>query len=140
MFLAPLQLASLIRTLRSTFPRHNIAISGVAPSATYSATLPLHLAEPLVRARLPVSDGRHVGLAIVYSATAKQGSRVEDYGKDESVGSADWQERWNGRVIVTMGDAFVEVEERLIGTRGDWWGERNLELTKEQQKVTDFRA
>jgi hypothetical protein len=77
------QLTTLIRTLRTTLPLYNIAISGVAPSATFSASLPSVLSAPLLEAKLPISSPRHVGLAIVYSATATQKRRVENYGKDE---------------------------------------------------------
>jgi hypothetical protein len=73
----------------------------------------------------------------VYSATARQASRVEDYGRDEPL--KDQTERWNGRVILTLGDTYTEVEEPLIATRKQWVGENFEKLTIQQQKTTDFR-
>ncbi|XXH02095.1 hypothetical protein Hte_008461 [Hypoxylon texense] len=130
-------ITNLVRTLRTTLPRHNIAISGVAPSATKSASVPPDMLAPIIAAQLPVSTGKHVGLAIAYSATARQSRRVEDYGKDGT--AADVAGRWNGRVIHTLGDTFTEVEEALVQTRPQWWGQRNTELALAQQRVTDIR-
>jgi hypothetical protein len=87
---------------------------------------------------LPVSTIRHVGLALVYSATALQNRRVEDYGKDKPV-SEGFEERWNGRIIHTIGDEFWEVEEKLTDTRNLWWGQKNLELAKKQRVISDLR-
>ncbi|KAI0179449.1 short chain dehydrogenase reductase [Hypoxylon sp. FL1284] len=129
---------SLIRSLRATLPQHGISISGVAPSATESATLPAQLAAPLVAAGLPVSTGRHVGLAVAYSATARQARRVEDYGRDEPE-KAGAEAPWNGRVVHTLGDTYTEVEEALVRTRPRWWGQRNEELARAQQRATDMR-
>ncbi|KAI0889181.1 short chain dehydrogenase reductase [Annulohypoxylon maeteangense] len=130
-------LTNLIRTLRTTLPLHNIAISGVAPSATESSTIPPNLVAPILASGLPVSTARHAGLAIVYSATAKQSRRVEDYGKDSE--DTDSGGRWNGRVIHTISDTFTEVEDMLIQTRPQWWGKRNVELVRKQQTTTDTR-
>ncbi|KAF2120749.1 short chain dehydrogenase reductase [Lophiotrema nucula] len=131
-------LANLIRALHPTLPLHNIAISGVAPSAADTAMLPPEVPKALVQLGLPVSTGRHVGLALVYSATATQSERVEDYGKDKPV-SEDYRERWNGRIIHTIGDEFWEVEQKLVETRALWWGKGNLDLTMKQRIITDPR-
>lgn len=96
------------------------------------------MAAPLISAQLPISTGRHVGLALVYSATATQSKRVEDYGKDEPA-TKDLEKKWNGRIIHTFGDSFTEVEEKLIETRGAWWGEENVKSARRQQTMTDFR-
>lgn len=127
-----------MRALRPTFPLHNISISGVAPSATQSAMVPHDVTSALLSLGLPVSTGRHVGLALVYSATATQRQRVENYGKDKPV-TGQYEGRWNGRIIHTIGDKFWEVEEKLAETRGQWWGEANLAFAKKQQIVTDTR-
>ncbi|KAF2790404.1 NAD(P)-binding protein [Melanomma pulvis-pyrius CBS 109.77] len=131
-------LVNLVRALRPTFPLHNISISGVAPSATLSAMVPQEITSALSSSGLPVSTGRHVGLALVYSATAMQRQRVENYGKDEPV-TEQYEGRWNGRIIHTIGDTFWEVEEKLAETKGQWWGEANLAFAKKQQIVTDAR-
>ncbi|KAF2823672.1 NAD(P)-binding protein [Ophiobolus disseminans] len=132
-------LTNLIRTLRSTLIHHNIAISGVAPSATLSGMLSKELADPIIAQNLPVSTSRQVGLALVYSATAKQASRVEDYGTDSPLAEGQ-EEKWNGRVIMTIGDMLTEVEEPLVQSRASWWGKENEKLTKDQQRATDMRA
>ena len=87
---------------------------------------------------LPVSDAHFVGLALVYSAVAKQSRRVQTYGKDKEEDL--WkQERWNGRVILTLGDSYTELEEPIADLSPFWMGRENLRLTREQQAVTDFR-
>ena len=47
--------------------------------ATITKLLPQNLAERIIAAKLPVSSVYHVGLALVYSATAIESSRVENY-------------------------------------------------------------
>ena len=89
-----------------------------------------------------------VGLAIAYSATARQSCRVEDYGRDadrpqdSSRGddeSAAGEGRWNGRVILTLGEEYTELEEGLARLKPVWFGEENTRLTALQQRATDFR-
>lgn len=78
-----------------------------------------------------------VGLAVVYSAVANQDRRVEDYGRDmEGPGSG----KWNGRVILTLGDRYTELEEGIASTRDLWFGKENTRLTRAQQTATDFRT
>lgn len=87
---------------------------------------------------LPVSDAHFVGLALVYSAVAQQGRRVQGYGKDSKLDL--WkQERWNGRVILTLGDSYTELEEPIADLSPFWMGRENLRLTQMQQSATDFR-
>jgi hypothetical protein len=100
--------------------------------------LPKQMADPIVAEGLPISTPRHVGLAIVYSATARQSVPVERYGQAEAL-APGLAQRWNGRVIMTLGDTFTEIEGPLVQCRPLWWGERNEELTKKQQRVTDVR-
>ena len=86
----------------------------------------------------PVSDAHTVALALVYSATGEQSSRVEGYGKDQD---ADDQKsgRWNGRVILTLGDEYIELEEQYANTRSKWLGEENQSVFRMQQAATDQR-
>lgn len=88
-------------------------------------------------AGLPVSSAQFVAKAVVYSATARQESRVEDYGKDESGTGAG---KWNGRCILTLGDDYTEIEGELMRLKKHWWGEKNDHLTRMQQAATDFRV
>lgn len=131
-----MQLIGLIRAMRSTLPRENITINGVAPAATITKLLPLNLATPLIAAGLPVSSAHFVGLAIAYSATAMQDSGVEPYGKDKDAAVAG---KWNGRVILTLGDSYTEMEESIARLKPQWFGEQNTILTRKQQAATDFR-
>lgn len=131
----------LIRALRSVVISDGITINGVAPAATFTGQLPRHLAAPIVELGLPVSTAHFVGLALVYAATARQERRVESYGREEE--GSKWRpggERWNGRVILTLGESYTELEEPLSDLRRFWLGGENLRLTRLQQAATDFRV
>ncbi|KAI8623343.1 short chain dehydrogenase reductase [Xylariaceae sp. FL1651] len=133
-----LALVGLIRALRSVVVKDGITINGVAPAATFTKLLPEHLAAPIMAMGLPVSTADFVGLALVHSATAHQQRRVEVYGKEEE--SDVWtEERWNGRVILTLGESYTEIEGPLADLRVFWFGQENLRLTRLQQFATDFR-
>jgi len=116
--------------------KHNITINSVAPAATITKLLPRNLATPLMAAGLPVSTAEFVGLAVVYSAVARQERLTEPYGKDSN---EDVDGRWNGRTILTLGDNYTELEEPIARLRGEWFGKQNKELTRMQQTATDFR-
>lgn len=74
----------------------------------------------------------------MYSAVAMQNRRVQTYGKDKKEDL--WkQERWNGRVILTLGDSYTELEEPLADLSSFWMGHENRALTQLQQAATDFR-
>ncbi|KAF2677432.1 short chain dehydrogenase reductase [Lentithecium fluviatile CBS 122367] len=135
-----LGLIGLVRALRSTIPHsHGATINAVAPAATVSRLLPKDLAKPIMEAGAPVSTAHHAGLAIAYSATAKQTHQVEGYGKDtEEMISGTGS--WNGRVILTLGDTYTEVEEPIASLRAKWMGQYPTEMTGLQQKLTDTRG
>ncbi|KAI0474772.1 short chain dehydrogenase reductase [Xylaria cf. heliscus] len=135
---AKLALVGLIRSLRSVIVKDGITINGVAPAATLTNLIPGHLVAPIIAMGLPVSSSDFVGLALVHSATAYQRRRVEVYGKEEE--AQVWtEERWNGRVILTLGETYTELEEPLADLRPFWFGQENLRLTRLQQASTDFR-
>lgn len=145
-------LLGLIRALRSNLPSNStnttkgggddvdITINGVAPAATITGLLNPELAAPIVAQGLPVSSAHFVGLALVYSATATQERRVAVYGR-ESEACHMWEpgQRWNGRVLLTLGATCTELEEPLADLRPFWLGAENLRLTRMQQAATDFR-
>ncbi|MCJ1383956.1 hypothetical protein MMC17_007070 [Xylographa soralifera] len=133
-----LGLVGLIRSLRVTFPLQNMTINGVAPAATRTALLSPAFLEPIVRAGLPLSTAHHVGLALVYSATASEERKVALYGRDED-DTLRTAGRWNGRVILTLKDTYTELEEGLADMTPDWFGEENKRLTMLQQAATDER-
>ncbi|KAL4799274.1 short chain dehydrogenase reductase [Aspergillus venezuelensis] len=131
------QTITLVRSLRSVLIQDNITINAVAPAATLTALLPPCLAKPITTARLPISTPLFVARALVYSATARQEHRVENYGKDRP--ETDVPARWNGRVILTLGEEYTELEEPFSTWRPYWFGARNTELTRAQKEATDFR-
>lgn len=131
------QTIGLMRGLRSALIMDDITINAVAPAATITKLLPQVLAKPLMAAGLPVSSAEFVGRALVYSATAQQNKRVEDYGKDAP--TTDGKGSWNGRTILTLGDRYTEVEEPHAELRRYWLGWENTTLTRAQQAATDFR-
>jgi NAD(P)-dependent dehydrogenase (short-subunit alcohol dehydrogenase family) len=133
-----LALVGLVRALRSTMIQDHITINAVAPAATITKLLPADLAAPIVAAGLPVSSAHFVGVALVHSATAMQSQRVEAYGKDQD-GENDVEGRWNGRIILTLGDRYTELEEGIAGSRTQWFGAENTAQTRLQQMATDFR-
>lgn len=139
-------LVGLVRSLRSTMlSQEGITINGVAPAATITNLLPPHLAAPIIAMGLPTSEAAFVGRALVHAATARQDRRVETYGKERDAdkwpggGAHDEKERWNGRVILTLGETYTELEEPIADLRPFWLGQENLRLTRAQQAATDFR-
>lgn len=133
------QLVGLIRGLRpSIVKQYGATINGVAPAATISKLLPGDLAAPIIAAGAPVSSAYHVGLAVVFSAVATQSRMVEAYGNDD-IRDVTSSGRWNGRVIMTLGDRWTELEEPIATLRPQWFGAYNTELTAFQQKLTDTR-
>ena len=132
-------LFGLVQALRSTVPHtHGATINIVAPAATITRSLPANLAAPIMAAGAPVSSADHVGLALVYSATASQTNQIEAYGLDTSE-MANAKGRWNGRAILTLGDTWTEVEEPLARLRPQWLGVFQTEKTVWQQSLTDQR-
>ncbi|OAA35824.1 short chain dehydrogenase reductase [Beauveria brongniartii RCEF 3172] len=137
--LAIQQLIGFIRALRSSIRLEGITINAVAPAATITNLLPAHLAAPIIAAGLPISTAEFVGLALVYSATAMQPGCVELYGQDDPE-LLSTSSRWHGRTILTLGDAYTELEGPIAALRPQWFGKRNTELTRSQQASTDFRT
>ncbi|KAI1771517.1 hypothetical protein F4818DRAFT_206027 [Hypoxylon cercidicola] len=97
-----------------------ITISAVAYAPEQS--LPV-FAAPIAAMGLPIGEAMFVGRALVYAATATKDRKVEVYGKESEgyVWSRDGQkERWNGRVILTLGDAYSELEGPIADLRPFW--------------------
>lgn len=128
-----------MRALRPITLLDNITINSVAPAATITKLLPKNLAAPIMAAGLPVSTSEHVGLAVAYSAVAHEERKVEPYGKDDE-STMQQGGRWNGRTILCLGDDYTELEGPIADLRGQWFGEKNMKLTRMQQAATDFRA
>lgn len=130
------KLIGLVRTLRCSLPEDKITINAVAPSATDTPLLPQNPKDALRRASLPVSSTHSVGLAMVYSAVAEESRRVEMDGKDNDVANIR-KARWNGRVIMIIGDQYTELEEPIADSRATWFGQANMSLTRAQGTVLE---
>lgn len=110
----------------------------MAPAVTHTPLVSGDFLDPIRAAALPISSAYTVGMAIVFSATAKQAHRVGIYGKETDADR--YQEgRWNGRVILILGECYSEIEEPLSDLCPSWFGEHNDRLTRAQQAVTDHR-
>ncbi|KAI4137838.1 MAG: hypothetical protein LQ341_004963, partial [Variospora aurantia] len=133
------KLVGLIRALRPIVLLDNITINSVAPAATITKLLPKNMAEQIMAAGLPVSTSEHVGLAVAYSAVATEERKVEPYGKD-SDDTVNQRGRWNGRTILCLGDSYAELEQPVADLKGQWFGDKNMKLTRMQQAATDFRS
>lgn len=133
-----LALVGLVRSLRHNLYLDNITVNAVVPASTETRLIAPKFIEPIKQMGLPVSSARHVGAALVYSAVARETRKVEVYGK-EPIENIKKEGRWNGRVILTLGETYTELEEKLADLRPQWFGEQNLMLQNKQQAVTDFR-
>lgn len=60
---------------------------------------------------------------------------MEDHGKDKAE-DKEGERRWNGRVIVVLGDQYTEVEEKYADLRSVWLGEENARLFRTQVDMT----
>lgn len=131
-------MVGIVRSLRSLLICDNITINAVAPGATVTKLLSTHLLEAVKAINAPISSAHTVAKALVYSATATELRRVEDYGADKP-DEREGERRWNGRVIVVLGDTYTEVEEPYADLPSVWLGEENAKLFRSQQAATDGR-
>lgn len=129
----------IIRSLRNVLPEDNITINGVAAGATISKMLPYEFAVPLINEGITIASADSIGLALVYSAVAHEERKVEVHGR-ESGSKLHTPGRWNGRVILALGDMYREVEEVLADAREIWFGKQFCKWTTMQQAATDFRG
>ncbi|PIG85952.1 hypothetical protein AARAC_004475, partial [Aspergillus arachidicola] len=109
-------LIGLSRGLSPMVEVYGATVNGVAQAATTSKLLPGNLALPIKAAGAPISGSFHAGLAVSFAAVARQARSVELYGRDDPAKIAS-PGRWNGRVILTLGDRWTEVEEPIAALR-----------------------
>lgn len=102
--------------------------------------LPWVYAVPMLQAGVVVSTADDVAKALLFSATAQETRRVEVYGK-EAQSELNQPGRWNGRVILQLGDKYLELEERLSDWRdaGSLTGQEHIKSIKKSQALTDWR-
>lgn len=115
-----------------------ITINAVAPGPTETPLLPQRYIDPIKAASLPVSTAEFVGLALVYSASALESYRTDLYGREKESDSSRAR-RWNGKVIMTLGNTCTELEGPLCDLRPTWLGKDNDRLITAQQAETDYR-
>ena len=132
-----LAVIGLVRGWRHSLIKDNITVNAVAPACTVTGLIPPEVGSRLAKSGLQVSSAWHVGLALVYSATAKENTRVEAYGKELDKDNESTSGRWNGRVVLTIGNRYTEIEERIERLKGEWFGPQNLQDTRVGQCVTE---
>ena len=72
--------------------------------------------------------------------SATKGARSTDGDEDnKSKKKNRGKRRWNGKVIMTLGNTYTEIEGPLAEFRPTWLGKENWRLIKAQQAQTDFR-
>lgn len=127
----------IMRTLRNVLPAYDIGISCIAPGATQTGMLDSLWYTSFAKQNISLQPNDPCGLAIAYSATAKQEKRSTEYGLDsaEKPGAG----RWNGRTIFVQDGKFTEIEEAISRLRPQWMGEGNEEYTLKMQLSLDDR-
>lgn len=105
---------------------------------TFTSLVPQIFADVIVAEHLPLSTADNVGLALVYSAVAMQSRRVEKYEQGKNDAEDRYESRWNGRVIVTSGDRYMEVEGPLAESRPMWVREVSDTLSRTELVATNF--
>lgn len=123
---------NILRGYRSSWIKEGISLNAVAPNPTITAVLPPENEKAFRETGTPLSEAHDVGLALVFSAVAKEDSRVEfDLRDDTKEGRPGG--RWNGRMIWVVGKHFSEVEEPYVTLREQWLGEEAEEYLRRQQ-------
>ncbi|MCJ1462133.1 hypothetical protein MMC07_000733 [Pseudocyphellaria aurata] len=133
-----LALVGMVRSLRCALPQYNITINAVAPSAMDTPMVPQPLKDRVEGGGHPICSPHFVALALVYSAVAEESRRVEAYGKDNDADNIR-KARWNGRVIMALGDQYTELEEPFSESRVTWIGQENLTSLRTLQAAMDIR-
>lgn len=131
-----LAIVGLVRGWRTQLIHEGITVNAVAPAATISGLMSEEAARKQEARGLQISTAHHVAKALVFSATAREQRRVEAYGT-ESEADNEREGPWNGRVIMTMGERYTEVEEPLERLKSQWFGGLNLKHTRIGQVITD---
>ncbi|KAF2967653.1 hypothetical protein GQX73_g5958 [Xylaria multiplex] len=135
---AKMALLGLLRTLRSVMILDGITLNGVAPGSTITGMVSAQQIEAFESVNVAVSAPASVARALVYSAVATQERGVELYGKDKPANL--WTPgRWNGRVILVLGETYVELEEPYADLLPYWFGRENAAMSVRQQALGDLR-
>ena len=67
-----------------------------------------------------------------------QDDQVKGY-EGDSAKAVDVRGSWNGRVILTLGDTWIGLEEPMAGLRNQCLGACNTDATTFQENLTDVR-
>lgn len=103
--------------MKDVLARDSITINAVAPFVAVSSQVPLEVALGCSERDIPVSEGRDVARALVFSAVGTEnGNDVLPLltSKTPTVAAkSKTGDRWNGRVIFVMGNRYCEMEGQL---------------------------
>ncbi|PWW78099.1 short chain dehydrogenase reductase [Tuber magnatum] len=106
----------MLRSLKQYLINEDITINAVAPGVT--STQLVNAFKPAFAAKNePMGTPHEVGLAIVYSAVAREQSRIPIPGTSPEGAASKQAGRWNGRMIYTLKGMFAETEESFLGWR-----------------------
>jgi len=124
----------MLRSLRQSLINEDITINAVAPGVT--STQLVNSVKPAFAAKNEPMDTPHeVGLAIVYSAVAREQSRIPIPGTSPEDAVNKQSGRWNGRMIHTLKGMFTETEESFLALKDMWVGERAFQEMKTQELI-----
>lgn len=130
------RLTSIIRTVHPVTARNHITLNGVAVFTAVSEACPLDIGIALADKGVPVSDPIVVARALIHSAVARQPRRVSTLaGEDKD--ALMTESRWNGRVIMVMGDKYRELEQLLADARHVWFGKKFSSWLMSQRQMTE---
>ncbi|KAG0634623.1 hypothetical protein HOY80DRAFT_866101, partial [Tuber brumale] len=111
----------MLRGLRQSLINEDITINAVAPGVT-STQLVSSFKPAFAAKNEPMSTPHEVGLAIVYSAVAREQSRIPIPGTSPKDAVNRQSGRWNGRMIHTLNGTFTETEEPFLALKNMWVG------------------
>lgn len=113
--------------------KDNITLNAVAPGPTRSGIIPSATADQISKVGITVNEPEHVAKAILHSVIATEETNLEAYDDKDLVHTT---QRWHGRCIFALGDAWTEIEEPLVQGRAMWLGEEMEKRILFQQKFT----
>ncbi|KAG0129086.1 short chain dehydrogenase reductase [Tuber indicum] len=119
------QVTGMLRGLRQSLINEDITINAVAPGVTSTQ---LQRTNPWV-------PPHEVGLAIMYSAVAREQSRIPIPGTSPKDAVNRQSGRWNGRMIHTLNGMFTETEESFLALKNIWVGEKAFREMRAQELI-----
>ncbi|RPB05632.1 NAD(P)-binding protein [Choiromyces venosus 120613-1] len=122
----------MLRSLRQSLINEDITINAVAPGVT-STQIVSSFEAVFAAKNEPMGTPHEAGLAIVYSAVAREKSRIPATGTTTEDAVNKQSGRWNGRMIYTLKGMFTETEEPFLALKNQWVGEKAFQEMKTQE-------